>query len=307
MFSAPTVFVCSATGSQGGSVARRLLSLNMIVRSTTRNIKSPAAVQLEAAGVHFTEGNWENVDALRAGISGCDKLYLCLLPNFADLGCELRQAKSILNIAKAAGVKQVVVSTSLGVTQLDAGVQFHPDSFMKMHLTNKKAIEQAALEASFEHCTIIRPGFFMANFLEPKINRYPEVRDNGTWTTCMTASSKLPLVDHEDIAKVAVESFQKPEEFDNREIGVASDLLTVQETLDLVAETVGKPGELKAVFMTDEEVENMGKKQLLMNGEKAMRTMADYIDMESLRKMVELTTFKEFLVREKEVLTETFR
>lgn len=86
-----TVYVCSATGYQGGALARRLRELGWGVRTTTRDPASPAAVALKAAGVQLTEGDWDNIGALNASIAGCDKLFLCLLPNWDDPSCERRQ------------------------------------------------------------------------------------------------------------------------------------------------------------------------------------------------------------------------
>ncbi|RWA07700.1 hypothetical protein EKO27_g7405 [Xylaria grammica] len=95
----------------------------------------------------------------------------------------------------------------------------------------------------------------MANFLEPKVKRYTEIRDHHRWTTSMTADTQPPIVDHEDIAKVAVAAFQDPVAFHRRAIGVASEQVRIQEMLDLIAEVAGKPGYFEAVFITDEEME----------------------------------------------------
>ena len=82
MGSSPTVFVCSATGSQGGALTRKLRKLGWEVHATTRDLESEAAVALRGIGVKLTEGDWDNTDALKASIAGCDKLYLCLVPNW---------------------------------------------------------------------------------------------------------------------------------------------------------------------------------------------------------------------------------
>lgn len=85
----PTVFVCSATGSQGGSVARQLLEINWTVKATVRDLGAPGAKNLINCGAQLTEGDWDNLDALRKIIAGCDKLFLCLFPNFADPKAEV--------------------------------------------------------------------------------------------------------------------------------------------------------------------------------------------------------------------------
>ncbi|RYP50586.1 hypothetical protein DL768_003931 [Monosporascus sp. mg162] len=301
-----TVFVCSATGYQGGALARLLRGLGWNVHATTRDLSSSAAVALKSIGVHLNECDWDNTKILGDSIKGCGKLFLCLLPNWDDPSCERRQCQSILNIAKAAGVKQVVASTTLGVSQLDANVRVAPGSFMEKHMINKKSLEQAVEDTGFEHFTFLRPTFFMANFLEPKVKRYNEIRDHRSWTTSMTPDTQLPVVDHVDIAKFAMAAFQNPEAFHDRAIGLASDQMRVQEMLDLLAEAAGQPGSIHALFMTDEEIEAQANMSGFSNSHKALRTASDYVDMEELKALVPLTSFKDFLEREKQAVKQTY-
>lgn len=303
----PTVFVCSATGSQGGAVVQLLRELNWNVHATVRNMDSSRAMDLKAAGVDLIQGDWDDSAALTASIAGCDKLFLCLLPSFADMSCELRQAQSILQIAKSAGVRQVVASTSLGVSQLDS-LDATANPFMQKHLTSKTGIEHTVRDTGFESWTFLRPAFFMANFLEPKIHRYAEIRDTRTWKTSMTADTRLPLVDHVDIAKLAVDAFRGPERFHDQAIGVASDLLKVQDALDQLGEATGRPGSFQAIFMTDEEIAAKAGSKVPVNSQKnLMRSAVDHVDMAALAKMIRLTTFKRFREREKEAVEQTYR
>jgi uncharacterized protein YbjT (DUF2867 family) len=306
MSSYPTVFVSGATGSQGGAIVRRLLVLGWNVRAVVRNLDTPKAEALKAAGVHLTEGDWDNVAALTTSIAGCAKLFLCLLPNFADLTWEYRQSQRILEIAKDAGVEQVVASTSLGVSQLEAQLFETKNSFMKKHLQAKKMIEQAVVDAGFVSHTFLRPGFLMANFIEPKVSRYPEIREKGTWTTAMAADTLLPLLDHEDIGMIAAVAFQDPAKFNGKALALGSEMLTVQQTLDQLSKATGRQESFKAIFMTDEEIEAQVNSSVLINSEKAMRAAADYVDLTELSRIGPLTTFEEFLRRELDGVRKTY-
>lgn len=304
--STPTVFVCSATGSQGGSVAKQLLEINWKIHATARDLSAAEARNLASCGAQLTKGDWDNLEALRASISGCDKLFLCLFPNFAEPQAEVRQARNILRIAKDAGVKQVVASTTLGISQLEANLHVEPGSFMEKHLRNKQYIESAVKDLNFDSYTLLRPAFFMANFLEPKNSRYTEVRDHETWTTAMTEDSQLALIDHCDIARFALAAFQDPGRFDGKIMVLASELLTVQETLNQLGEAAGKSGEFKAVYMTDEEIKNAKETNVLTSSASVMRSLAQYVDMKELAATIRLTTFREFLERERNNVKKTF-
>lgn len=88
-----TVFICSATGYQGGALARQLREIGWNVHATTRDLSSPEAVALNKIGVQLKECDWDNTDVLKESVKGCDKLFLCLLPNWDDPSCERRQVR----------------------------------------------------------------------------------------------------------------------------------------------------------------------------------------------------------------------
>ncbi|TGO53746.1 hypothetical protein BOTNAR_0287g00160 [Botryotinia narcissicola] len=162
---------------------------------------------LRNRGVHFTQSDGDDMDALRNSVSGCEKLFLFLDPKLDDLDYEHRQAEKIVRVAKKVGIKQVVASASLGVSMLGTGIHITLNFFMAKHLAGKKGVEQAVIDANFKHWTFLRPAFSIANFLEPKEHRYPELRDRGTWITAITTKGKFALINHIDIVKVATAAF----------------------------------------------------------------------------------------------------
>lgn len=114
MASTPTVFITSATGSQGSALCYELRKLGWNLRASTRDLGSPAAQALQEAGVHLTLGSWDDEETLSKGLEGCDKLFLCLLPNLADFDQAPQRGALITRLAKEAGVEQAIVSTTLG-------------------------------------------------------------------------------------------------------------------------------------------------------------------------------------------------
>jgi uncharacterized protein YbjT (DUF2867 family) len=177
---------------------------------------------------------------------------------------------------------------------------------MEKHMLNKKSIEQAVEDQGFDYFTFMRPTFFMANFLEPKVKRYAEIRDQRSWTTSMTAETQLPILDHLDIAKFVVAAFQNPDAFHGRAIGLASDQMGIQEMMNLLAEAAGQPGSFKAHFMTDEEIEGQDQGTTFATTHKVLRTASDYVNLNELRAIAPLTSFKDFLEREMETVKRTY-
>lgn len=103
-----TVYVCSATGFQGGALARKLRGLGWEVHATTRDLGSPAAAALTDIGVHLSQADWDDTEALKTSITGCDKLFLCLLPNWDDLSCERRQVGAYRGL----GVRELTIASA---------------------------------------------------------------------------------------------------------------------------------------------------------------------------------------------------
>lgn len=306
--STPTVLVLGATGSQGGALAYRIRRLGWGVRALVRNPNSDKAKELHDAGVQIISGGWNDDTALSSALRGCDKLFLCLLPDFSDQDRERRDAERIVKAAKAAGVTQVVASTSLGVSVLeddgaDRGIS--RDSFMARHLAGKKGVEDAVRNGGFASWTVVRPAFFMANFLEPKVERYPEPRDCGTWTTAMTPMANLALVDHEDIAAFVVQAFLRPDALHGRAVGLASEMMTVQQALDELGRQAGRP--FHAVCLTEEEITaRQASSNVFTDSQLSMRYMAKYVCMDEIESVIRPARFREFLERESDAVRKTY-
>ncbi len=295
-----TVFITGATGSQGSALARQLLPLGWTVRSTARDPTAPRAAALVAAGVHFTKGDWDDEQALRDGMAGCSKLFLCLMSDIVEPDRERRRCLSICKIAQEAGITQVVSSTSLGVSMFGTDDRLQPGSLLYDLLEVKKATEQIISGAGWASYTFLRPAYFMLNFLEPNINNYADLISTGIWSTCLTADTRLGLIDHEDIARVAVAAFQDPEadKFKGKAIGLVSEFLSPQETMDVLGEAMGCP--FKTSFLSEAEIAALPYGPIvLIKLDKSMRYMPDYVDMEGLQSIATLTSFRDFLNREK--------
>ncbi|UQC90321.1 uncharacterized protein CLUP02_15851 [Colletotrichum lupini] len=300
-----TIFVSGATGTVGGSVARNLLAAGIAVHALARNPDSPAAKALSSLGASLTPGGYDDEGALEEAMKGITGAFLNLMPDFVDHTWEFKTAKRIMAAAKAAGATHFIYSSSFSVDAPQKLKYWDPESFTAMVLLSKQAIENEVRKAGFEHWTILRPGNFTANYILPIAAVYPDLAKKGRFVTALTPETKLPTVDPNDIGQFALAAYRDPVKFNTQEISLASELLTADNIMGKLARFTGK--DIKAVYLSDEEVEAQKGGNPFLAGQLAMRDMDQFADIEGTRSWgVALGTFDEYLEREKERVSETY-
>ncbi|KAM0556844.1 hypothetical protein ACHAPJ_005516 [Fusarium lateritium] len=303
--SSTTVFVSGATGCQGGAVARYLRSKDVNVHALARNPTSEKAKALESIDVYITPGDYDNKEALEAAMKGCTALFLVLMPDFTDLTAERRWATNILDAGKAAGVKHAVFSSGFSAGEPDKLTAMEPGSFLDTVMRNKHAIEGQTRSAGFEYWTILRPGSFMANYLEPFVQMYPGLVGEGVWTTALRPKTVLPLTDNLTVGRFGGEAILNPERFHEQAISYADDWLEVETILEKLSSSTGR--KLQAVYLSDEEIKVQKATNPFIAGQLAMRGMAEVTTREEVQTWeIPLSTFDAFLEREKAAIHETY-
>jgi uncharacterized protein YbjT (DUF2867 family) len=295
------VLVFGATGTQGFAVANLLISQGWKVNALSRNLGSGKAKELISIGANMTQGDWNDTDAIASAMTDCDALFLNLTPTFQDMGREAPLTKHILGIAAKEGVQHVVYSSAFArrgdrdlglVTQAQKG---------------KAAVEAVIQGYSVGRWTILRPGWFMDNFLAPKVAyQHVGVVETGIFNVGFKRDTLMPLTDHADIAAFAVAAMGDPSRFHGQSITLASELLRAEVAFEKLASVAGR--NLKTMYMVDEVVEAAMEKNPLIASHITVQTMAQEVDMEELRGWkVPLSSFDEFLQREKDRVRETYR
>ncbi len=294
-------FVCTATGTQGGAVARKLRALGWEVNTTSRDPNSAAAQALTSIGVNVHQGDWTTNGALEGAIAGCDLLYLNMVPNFADPTSEAEQGKNILRIAKAAGVAHVVYSSAFSLPALES----HP--FITHAFSSKRVLEEAVQTSGFRHWTILRPGFFMANYLSPKVERlYPGTAETGLFTLALRPDTELQMIDHEDIAAFAAAAFQDPERFHAQAIDLISETVTAAQAIETMRRVTGR--NIRAKYLADDELEEARAANPMLVLQEVLRVLSKLGDEEAVKGWgVEMGTFEGFVERERGAYEETYR
>jgi uncharacterized protein YbjT (DUF2867 family) len=303
--SSPVVFVCGATGNQGGALIHNLAHNGIEIHAITRNINSPAAQSLQSQRVIISEGDFDNQESLKKSMSGCTTLFLNLSPNHTKSTAEVEQAKQILTIAKEVGVQHIIYTTALGTNNPEALKHWDPNSLVGTALSGKKTIEEEVRNAGFESWTILRPGNFMTNYLLPLVKMYGGLVETGTFTTAYSKDTVLPMVDPNDIGKFAAAAVLDPVKFNGKEIEIASQMMGIEAVLNDISQATGRA--LQVVYLSEEEIEEQGRQNPLIYVQLVMRDLSQFVDMEKLKEWkIELGTFAQFLEREKESVEKTY-
>ncbi|MGR4896880.1 SDR family oxidoreductase [Stenotrophomonas sp. LARHCG68] len=180
------ILVTGSTGHTGREVVRLLAGRGAEVRALTR---SPAAAGFPP-GVAAVQGELADVAGMRAALAGISTLFL-LAPNVGD---ELQQTLTVLNLAREAGVRGVVY---LSVYQCE----LHPQV---PHFACKVAAERM-IEATGMAASILRPAFFMQNDLSLK-----DALEAGCYPHPV-GHRGMAYVDTRDIAQVAADELLRRE------------------------------------------------------------------------------------------------
>jgi len=293
-----SVFVCGATGTQGGSLTNQLLGKDISVKAITRNINSTEAQRLISLGVSLTEGDFDDEECLRNAMVNCTSLFLNLRPDFTKPTGELDQARKILSVAKETGIKHVIYTSALATNNPERLTHWTPSGMIGMLLIGKQAIEKEVKGAGFETWTILRPGNFMSNFLNPLVRMYQGLVETGQFTTAFCPETILPMIDPNDIGKFAAAAILEPAKFNHQEIETVSQMMTVEDVVKDLSTATGK--DIQAVFLSEDEITDQLPKNPTLGPQKVMRDMSLFVDMENVQKWgIELGTFAGFLEREK--------
>ncbi|SPJ89597.1 uncharacterized protein FTOL_12958 [Fusarium torulosum] len=302
----PTVFVSGATGCQGGAVTRYLRSKDVPVQALARDPTSEKAKALQSIGVKLTPGDYDNKEALKEAMESCTALFLVLMPDFTDLAAERRWATGIFDAGKAAGVKHAIFSSGFSAGDPDQLTALEPGTFLDTIMRNKHGIENQLRNAGFEYWTILRPGNFMANYLEPFVRMYPGLVENGVWTTALMPTTVLPMTDTVTIGKFGGEAFLDPERFHEKEITYADEWLEVEIILQKLSKSVRR--ELKAEYLSEEAINDQKATNPFISGQLLMREMAKFATREEAEAWgIPLSSFDTFLEREGKAIRETYR
>jgi uncharacterized protein YbjT (DUF2867 family) len=221
------ILVTGATGKQGGAVTRHLLAAGAPVRAMTRKPASEAARALAARGAEVVEGDLDDARSLERVLSGVWGVFG--IQNGWEAGVEREevQGKRLAELARRAGVQHFVYS-SVASAHRKTGIP---------HFESKARIEETVRGLRFPSHAIIRPVFFMENFLGPQM--LPLLKQ-GKISMPLAPTTKLQMVAVDDIGRLGAIAFLRRPELAGRAIDLAGDELTLPDAARVLTEVTGR-------------------------------------------------------------------
>jgi uncharacterized protein YbjT (DUF2867 family) len=121
---------------------------------------------------------------------------------------------------------------------------------MEATLGAKSAIQDRVPTAGFPRWTLLKPGFFMENFLPSMAFLFPRGVEGGL-VSVLKPRTRLSLVAVDDIGRAAAAAIAEPERFDRVELELAGDYLSMAEIAEVLSGALGV--ELSAPDLTEEQ------------------------------------------------------
>ena len=227
MTSDRTILITGVTGHQGGAVAQALRGTGFHLRGLTRKPDSERAAALAGHGVEVVKGDLDDEATLRHALAGAWGVFG--VQNAAEAGVEREEAqgKRLATLAREAGVEHYVY-TSVGSAHERTGIP---------HFDNKWRIEETVRGLGFPSHVILRPVFFMDNFLSPWFK--PGI-DQGKLMIGLKPTTALQMIAVKDIGKYGLLAFEQAEELNRREIDLAGDAHTMPQAAQILSKAAGR-------------------------------------------------------------------
>lgn len=220
--------VTGATGNQGGSVARELLASGYRVKAMTRNPTSEAAQALAAQGAELIGADLDDPSSLERALADLWGVFAVQNTWEAGVEREEEQGKRIAEVARRQGVQHYVYS-SVGSAHRSTGIP---------HFDNKWRVEERIRGLGFPSYTILRPVFFMENWVSPWFK--PGI-DQGKLMVGLRPETVLQMIAVQDIGQYGRLAFERHQELNGRAIDIAGDQLTMPQTASILSEITGRP------------------------------------------------------------------
>jgi uncharacterized protein YbjT (DUF2867 family) len=240
------ISVVGATGAQGGSLLRAILSdpENLFqARAVTRNPTSEKAGQISSSRVEVVKADLDDVESLKHAFEGAYGAYC--VTNFWEHfspAKELSQAANMAAAAKYAGLNHVIWSTledtRRWVPLNDERMPTLMGQYKVPHF-DAKGEANAFFAESGAPTTFLLTSFFWENLIN--FGMGPKRDANGKLAITMPMGyGKLPGIAVEDIGKCALGVFKQGHVYTGKTVGIAGGHLTGQIMAEALSRVMGE-------------------------------------------------------------------
>jgi uncharacterized protein YbjT (DUF2867 family) len=206
---ADPVLVLGATGTQGGAVARALLTEQFTVRALVRNPRSERAQALSDAGAALVEGDLRDADSIARAMDGVEAAYAITTPFEGGADDELGQGENIIAAAQGADLPWLILASVAAADRAPVS-----------HFRSKAQIEQQLKETAIPW-TVIAPSYFYENVLGSR----DAIRE-GKLPIALPADTPLHQVALATLGALVVAVLRRRDEHLSRRVEVAADAPT---------------------------------------------------------------------------------
>ncbi|WNG23267.1 NAD(P)H-binding protein [Cystobacter fuscus] len=234
--SAP-VLVTGATGKQGGAVAQALLARHQPVRALVRDLQSPGAAALKALGAELVRGDLLDEASLLKACTGVRAVFSIPPLTLETLGTDAVRVmgKNLVDAAKDAGVQHFVHTSVSGAGDFHRNAPGWKEGRWDVAYWEDKAYTQELVrDAGFQYWTLLKPAFFMENFVRPSVMFAQSVGDR--LATVIKPHTELALIAVKDIGEAGAAAILEPEKFHRVELEFAGERLTMKEIARILGE-----------------------------------------------------------------------
>jgi uncharacterized protein YbjT (DUF2867 family) len=205
------ILVTGATGHQGGSALRHLREKGFSCRALTRDPSSQKARSLVGHGIEVVRGDLTDPASLTRALDGVDGVFAVQTPYESGVEAEIAEGANLVDAAKRSRITHFVYS-SVGSADQKTGIS---------HFDSKFRIEER-LRGTGMHYTILRPVFFMENWIDMR-----SMIEEGYLAQPLSPDTRLQMVAVDDIGGIAATVFERPGKWQGRVLEIASDEATM--------------------------------------------------------------------------------
>jgi uncharacterized protein YbjT (DUF2867 family) len=241
-----TVLVTGGTGHQGAAALRNLRKRGFPVRALTRDPDQPKARALTGPGVEIVRGDMEDPASLAGALDGMYGVFSVQNPRQAGIEGEIRQGINVVEAARRSDVKHLVYSSVASADQR-TGIP---------HFDSKFQIEEQ-ISRTGVHFTILRPVFFMENWLGMR-----QMIESGALSLPLKPTTRLQMIAVDNIGGFVAMAFERSGKWQDRTFELAGDELSMAELAQVFTRASGR--EVQYVQVPWDEFEKQAGKEMTL-------------------------------------------